>query len=261
VDVDRVFSTMGPSDNRTQKIINLGARAIRHPGWLAEDVRGRVRRRGGWQFSLAPYAEYLADARTTICDALEVGGAEYDEAILSDWWPEHPDDHQAGRTAMSTIMRAITRLTQPAVSVETGVARGVTTATTLQAMEDNKAGHLYSVDLPPLSAPAGYVGQLVPERLHHRWTLRPGPSRQILPPLLKELGVIDVFLHDAEHSYASQTEEFIAAWPHLRSGGLLLADDVRNTAFMDFAHYVEARPFLIGTPKDIDGVGLLRKES
>jgi Methyltransferase domain len=252
---------MESPNNRTKKIVNLGARAIRHPRWLAEDVRGRLRRRGGWQFSLAPYAEHVADARTTICNALEVEGAEYDEAILSDWWPEHPDDHQAGRTAMSTIMRAVTRLTQPAVSVETGVARGVTTATTLQAMEDNKAGHLYSVDLPPLSAPTGYVGQLVPDRLRHRWTLRSGPSRQILPPLLKELGVIDVFLHDAEHSYASQMEEFVTAWPHLRPGGLLLADDVRNTAFMDFAYSVEACPLLIGTPTDIDGVGLLRKES
>lgn len=237
----------------------LGRWAVRHPAWAAEYVRGRVRRRGDWEFSLEPYAGIVADARTTVCDVAGVSPAEYDEAIQADWWPQHPDDHQAGRANMATIMRAVTRLTCPHVSVETGVARGVTTAVTLQAMEDNGLGHLYSVDLPPLHVPAGYVGGLVPPRLRHRWTLRSGPSRLVLPQLLAELGMIDLFLHDAEHTYVSQMAEFETAWPHLRSGGLLLADDVRNPAIVDFAGRVGVPVRIIGASTDVDGVGLLRK--
>lgn len=253
------FVAIETGDRQAKKIVNLGRCVIRHPGWAAEYARGRVRRRGQSEFSLAPYADLVADAQTTLCDVLGVSAAEYAEARQADWWPEFPDDHQAGRASLGTVMRAVTRLARPRVSVETGVARGVTTAATLQAMEDNGTGHLHSVDLPPLSAPPGYVGQLVPERLRHRWTLRSGPSRRILPRLLTELGGIDLFLHDAEHTYVSQTEELETAWPHLHSGGLLLADDVCNPAIIDFAHRVGTRLWIIGAVSDIDGVGLLRK--
>jgi len=160
---------------------------------------------------------------------------------------------------MGVILRAVTRLLKPAVMVETGVARGVTTAVTLQALHDNGRGHLYSVDLPPVRAPAGYVGQLIPEHLRARWTLLTGPSRRVLPALLTELGEIDVFFHDAEHSYMSQMGEFKTAWPRLRLGGLLIADDVRNPAIVDFAASVGARPWIVGEITDIDGVGILRK--
>lgn len=250
---------MATFEQRATKVANLGRRAIRHPTWVTEYLRGRLLRRGDWEFSLAPYAGLTADARTGICDAVGVSFAQYDEAIVADWWPQHPDDHQAGRANMAVIMRAVTRLTHPRVSVETGVARGVTTAATLQAMEDNGIGHLYSVDLPPLGARPGYVGHLVPDRLRHRWTLRPGPSRYILPRLLTELGEIDLFLHDAEHTYSSQMEEFETVWPHLRSGGLLLADDVRNPAIIDFARRTSTQVRIIGAASDVDGVGLLRK--
>ena len=239
--------------------MSLGRRAVQHPTWVAEYARGRVRRRGGWEFSLAPYADIVADAQATVCEVFGVTARQYAEAAQSEWWPEFPDDPQAGRATMASIIRVVTRLARPRTSVETGVARGVTTAATLQAMEDNGLGHLYSVDLPPLSASPEYVGQLVPQRLRHRWTLRQGPSRKILPRLLAELGTIDVFLHDAEHSYMSQMEEFEAAWPRLSPGGVLLADDVRNPAIIDFAERVGAHLHIIGTPTDIDGVGLLRK--
>lgn len=239
--------------------VNLLERAVKHPQWIAEDIRGRWRRRGGWDFSLAEHAGLVADARTVLCETIGASTADYDAALDAGWWPQIPDDHQAGRAQMSAILRAATRLSTPAVVVETGVARGVTTAVTLQAMQDNGRGHLYSVDLPPLRAAEGYVGNLVPNRLRHRWTLRPGPSRQVLPRLLSDLDEIDIFFHDAEHSYNSQMEEFEAAWPHLRAGGLLIADDVRNPAIIEFARRVGVRAHIIGKVTDADGVGVLRK--
>jgi predicted O-methyltransferase YrrM len=143
--------------------------------------------------------------------------------------------------------------------VETGVAQGVTTAVILQAMAENGGGRLYSIDVPPPVADDGYVGSLVPDRLRSSWTLRTGFSQRELAPLLAELETIDLFLHDAEHRYETQIEEYEQAWPRLRSGGPLVTDDVDTPAFMDFAARAGATPFVIGTPSSKSGVGLMRK--
>ena len=62
-----------------------------------------------------------------------------------------------------------------------------------------------------------------------------GKAEELLPPLLEELGAIDLFLHDSLHTYEHMLFEFRTAWPHLNSGGLLLAHDVgQNTSFFHF---------------------------
>jgi predicted O-methyltransferase YrrM len=191
--------------------------------------------------------------------ALGVSAQEYDDAVDAAWWPAPAADHFGARPELAMVMRAAVRLLKPLVAVETGVAQGVTTAVTLQAMAENGQGHLYSVDLPPPIAGAGYVGSLVPDRLRSRWTLRIGRSQCELPVLLTELGTIDLFLHDAEHRYESQTQEYDEAWQRLRPRGLLVSDDVVNPAFMDFAARVGGTPFVIGTAASSSGVGLMRK--
>ena len=43
---------------------------------------------------------------------------------------------------------------------------------------------------------------------------------------------MDLFVHDSLHTYRNMRREFEAVWPHLRTGGVILADDVeRNRAF------------------------------
>jgi predicted O-methyltransferase YrrM len=43
---------------------------------------------------------------------------------------------------------------------------------------------------------------------------------------------VDLFLHDSLHTYRNMRREFEAVWPRLRTGGVILADDVeRNCAF------------------------------
>jgi predicted O-methyltransferase YrrM len=243
-----------------QEAPNALRRAIVHPRWFAETVRGRVRQaREPTGFTLAPYARHLCDAERAVTAALGVSAERYSAAIDASWWPEPARDHFGARPELATVMRAVVRLTHPTTAVETGVAQGVTTAVTLQAMADNGRGLLYSVDLPPLTADDGYVGSLVPARLRSRWILRTGPSRHELPGLLAELGSIDVFLHDADHTYAAQTEEYEQAWPRLRTGGVLVSDDVVSPAFMDFAARVRATPFVIGTSASGSGVGVMRK--
>lgn len=160
---------------------------------------------------------------------------------------------------------AVLRKLRPRVAVETGVCNGVSTAFLLLALEANGAGELHSLDLPEVAGeeyepgtfwdgkggavvPAGKEpGWMVPERLRGRWHLTLGRSQEALPGLLARLGTIDFFMHDSEHSEACMRFEFEAAWPRLRDGGVLAADDVNvNSAFPDFAAAHAREPIDIG---------------
>ena len=81
----------------------------------------------------------------------------------------------------------------------------------------------------------------------------------MLGPLVARVAPLDVFLHDALHTYSSQLREYRTAWPHLRAGGVLISDDVGNPAFVEFAAEVGARPYLVTGPSRESAVGLLRK--
>lgn len=155
----------------------------------------------------------------------------------------HPDGFGGQMMSEYSAVYALVRLLRPANVVETGVADGTTSAYILQALEDNRRGHLYSIDLPSERLPPGQApGWIVDESLRHRWTLRIGPSSQLLEPLLNELGSIDLFLHDSLHTYDNMVFEYRAAWPFLKEDGLFLSHDVgRNAAFFDFAGEVGMR--------------------
>jgi len=135
------------------------------------------------------------------------------------------------------------RVTRPQIVVETGVANGWSTSFILKALERNDAGRLYSIDIPNAAGallPEGKTtGWVVPNALKTRWDFIPGDTRVELPRLLLRLQTIDFFFHDSDHSYEMMTFEFRTAWPHLRPGGLLISDDIRdNNAFNDFVHEV-----------------------
>ncbi|TAH37975.1 MAG: class I SAM-dependent methyltransferase [Bacteroidetes bacterium] len=135
----------------------------------------------------------------------------------------------------------IVRCARPGVMVETGVAHGVSSWTILNAMHKNGKGKLYSIDLPNQDLKSynptnirQSSGWAVPDELRHRWDLRLGPSQELLPQLIKELKEIDVFFHDSDHSYENMTFEFEAVYDSLKTGGLILSDDVhKNDAFSD----------------------------
>ncbi|MFM7218554.1 MAG: class I SAM-dependent methyltransferase [Bacteroidota bacterium] len=136
----------------------------------------------------------------------------------------------------------IVRMARPHVMVETGVAHGVSSWTILNAMERNGQGKLYSIDLPNLDLRSYNPGTIektsgwaVPDALRHRWELRLGSSHDLLPALMSELGEIDIFFHDSDHSYQNMMFEFGATMPHIRQAGLLISDDVhKNTSFAEF---------------------------
>ncbi len=167
------------------------------------------------------------------------------------------------------------RMIRPKIVIETGVFAGVSSAFILKALEDNKKGVLYSIDYPlseqeravatesglelpaPLLPEGKEPGFAIPENVKGRWVFKKGKSKDILPNLLKELGRVDVFLHDSQHTYENMMFEYCAVWDYLPKGGLLLSHDTdANSAFWDFAKKVRHKPF------DIDfrgGVGAIIK--
>src|SRR5579863_2368428 len=95
------------------------------------------------------------------------------------------------------------RLLKPQIVIETGVAYGASSAYMLQALHINGRGTLYSIDLPNSFVPdsAAFVGAAVPARLRSRWKLNLGSSRRLLRHVLREVGGVDLFIHDSLHTY------------------------------------------------------------
>ena len=135
--------------------------------------------------------------------------------------------------ALGNLLYATCRSQKPEIVVETGVASGVSSSYILCALEQNKHGQLYSIDLPWWQE--NQSGWMVPDYLRHRWHLILGKSSEKLVPLLKKVARIDIFLHDSDHSYQNMLWEFQTAWTYLKSGGLLLSHNIdTNDAFSDF---------------------------
>lgn len=136
---------------------------------------------------------------------------------------------------------AIIRALKPAQIVETGVGTGYSTSYILEALDLNGFGHLTSIDLPNEDTnwrlPEGQEpGFLVPGQLRDRWSLMLGRTKEVLPRVLNQVGRLDAFFHDSEHTYDVMKFEYSQAAMHLTEGGLLISDDAMwNTAFLDFA--------------------------
>jgi predicted O-methyltransferase YrrM len=248
---------------QTQKLRHLVPLLVREPREFYDRIRTKLethadRRQQGAPFSYVPLAyedALVALGRELGVDASavmrEAGSAAIRDhvaaarATLPDRGP-FTSVHN-GDVALASIVYLVARTTAPAVVVETGVAYGVTSAFVLQALAANGDGRLWSVDLPPLGADAqSHVGSLVPDHLRDRWNLRRGVSRRLLPGILERAKSIDLFIHDSLHTHSNMLWEFETAWPHLRPGGWLIADDIEgNAAFGEFADRVDCSMSLV----------------
>ena len=132
---------------------------------------------------------------------------------------------------------ALTRLIQPKHVVEVGVSAGVSTAYLLLGLQKNgKSGVLHSIDLPviqtreikgaswalPLGKKSGWA---VPRYLKKSWDLRLGRSSEILPNLVKEIDVIDLFVYDVPYEIDEAISDFTVVNKKLRKGSIVLADN------------------------------------
>jgi predicted O-methyltransferase YrrM len=171
------------------------------------------------------------------------------------------------------ILYLLVRKYKPDIVVETGVARGVSSAVMLCAMQENGKGHLYSIELPPSECSMEIrngryvlgdgqvhgqfeIGYAIPRYLKDRWTLILGDSQKELPPLLKKTQDISIFFHDSLHTYEHMLFEYNVAWPHITKGGFLLSHDVIwNKAFLEFSKKVNSKPLII-----YKSLGAIRKD-
>lgn len=143
--------------------------------------------------------------------------------------------HDADR-ALAEATWVLARNLRPRYVVETGVGRGILSHIILAAMESGSRGELHSIDLPPLQEPwYSQSCSAVPEGLRARWRYLRGSSRRFLPQVVAELPHIDLFIHDSLHTRANMWSEFESVWPHIISGGFVIADDADgNDAFATF---------------------------
>ena len=128
--------------------------------------------------------------------------------------------------------------TQPEVVIETGVAHGVTSRILLEALNQNDFGHLWSIDLPfpfdhRLHAETGVA---VTDACRPRWSYLEGSSKQRMPPLVAEVGHVEMFIHDSLHTAENTLFEMEQAASAMPTGGVMLVDDIKShTGFTAFA--------------------------
>jgi Methyltransferase domain len=183
--------------------------------------------------------------------------------------------HEGGGRAFYAQFRApfelyvMARANQPDHVVETGVSSGVSSAHFLAALHRNRHGTLHSVDRPEVQSgptllkgessvsvpPGRSSGWAIPESYRSGWDLRLGLSQDRLPPLVREISSVGIFLHDSHHTPTHLKFELETIRPKLRAGSIVLADNTEWTgeAFPRFAHSLGAKVWRRGTS---DLVGL-----
>jgi Methyltransferase domain len=137
-------------------------------------------------------------------------------------------------------LHALVRLLRPAHVVEVGVSSGVSSAYLLDALDQNGAGTLHSVDRPSRpprnpgargttqsswSLPPGTSsGWAVPFALRKRWDLRLGDKAEVLPILAEELPRIDLFVYDVPHEDSATRAELRTLDRRIPPGGVVIVD-------------------------------------
>jgi hypothetical protein len=152
------------------------------------------------------------------------------------------------------------RHARPDVVIETGVAHGVSSRVVLEGLSLNERGHLWSIDLPhPLKHDLhDQTGIAVTDSCRSRWTYIAGESRRRLPPLVAELGQVQLFIHDSLHTARNTLFEMEQAASIMTPGGVMLIDDIRaHDAFVTFTRrHPEYQTLRCSTPDRIFGFGV-----
>ncbi|SDK04182.1 Methyltransferase domain-containing protein [Bradyrhizobium sp. Rc2d] len=161
-----------------------------------------------------------------------------------------PESFKGWNDGDAGFVRAIwclARHLRPRKVVETGVAHGVSSRFILEALERNGAGHLWSVDHPPLEHVwHEQIGTAVGDRYSDRWSYVRGSSKRRLPSIFSEVGQIDLFVHDSLHSEDNVRFEMERAWAALRPGGAIVVDDIdANWGFKSFVETFSGHKWLI----------------
>jgi cephalosporin hydroxylase len=141
-------------------------------------------------------------------------------------------------TSLGQAVWCVAMHNRPEVVIETGVAHGVTSRIVLEALNENELGHLWSIDLPfPFDHQLhAETGAAVTDACRPRWSYVEGSSRQRLPPLVSQVGHVELFIHDSLHTARNTLFEMERAASRMQVGGVMLVDDIRShNGFATFA--------------------------
>lgn len=162
-----------------------------------------------------------------------------------------------GGAGNTELLYGLVRAYRPTHVVETGVAYGWSSLAILTALSANGSGHLMSVDRPDMSLKDDrFIGCAVPVDLRARWTLQLGVDKDRLPGILDKVGrSLSMAHYDSDKSYLGRAWAYPKIWEHLRSGGVLVSDDISdNLAFRDFSDMVGVPPVVVRHGRSYAGV-------
>lgn len=223
------------------------------PPWLLNRSESNLRafnRTGSRSGSRSDLLDYEAELTNGNQDHLaECHTDEISEQLHAAWdWSRDLVGEQNGGMDGRAGRRlyTITRMIEPEVVIETGVAHGCSTSAILAGLERNGSGKLHSIGVPfrasdeleehrrktcqdfgGVEVPVGKEpGWIIPDEWRYRWTFHEGMSQRLLPELLAETGSVDLFVHDSEHSLPCTSFELEAAWARLTPGGVVVCDDI-----------------------------------
>jgi predicted O-methyltransferase YrrM len=141
------------------------------------------------------------------------------------------------------LLYAIMRLKKPLVTLETGVANDESTFFILNAIQKNQRERLYSTEV------SDNIGTLLNDDEKQNWALQILNTSNLKKTFLRtldEIGSIDLFLHDSNHSYLWQRFELDSIEPKIVSNSIIIADDAHASyAFIDFSRKLGTKPMFL----------------
>lgn len=186
------------------------------------------------------FSDEFASLRIELSARIVERSTDYDWEGAVDW-------------STAFVLYLLTRLLKPKNVVETGVSKGVSTFFLLRALELNgEQGVLHSFDVLP------DCGILLNPVERSKWSLTIPSSRsdqKTFQNVIQQMGEIDFFVHDSNHSYANQMFEYKTVYPKLSAQAIFASDDVNfSWAFIDFVKEHNLSPFFLVTPKNVFGI-------
>lgn len=167
--------------------------------------------------------------------------------------PLFPNFYDSGPRYLEFLRRLIEDF-NGAIVVETGIAHGHSTRIILEAQASLRSQdaevrtHLHSLDVDRRT-------QWPDLATNPHWTFHLVDASRDIDDILAEIGEMDVFIHDSDHSYRHQIKEYEAAWLHLKPGGFLVSDDVSwSNAFIDFCQRIGLQPVILSEAPKVAGV-------
>ena len=150
--------------------------------------------------------------------------------------PRLPREMRTGNARIN-LLYFLTRLIEPSVVVETGVALGFSSQTVLDALKINGQGVLYSSDFPYFKLPdcERLIGAIVKEEVKQNWNLMVDGDDTNLPRICNAVPVIDLFHYDSDKSIQGRNSGYEMVKEKLSAQAVIIFDDIQdNPHFYDF---------------------------